>query len=78
MKCDRCGHEIHSGEDPLLTTVDEQLSGPNIAGAPTRMHCLWLCPACTARRRNTQRMLWGTLLLAVGAALVLVLCRTVL
>ena len=75
MKCDRCGEEIRSGEDPLFTTVDEQMRGPGVTGAPTRVHYLWLCPACTRRRRATQRFLWGTLLIAIGVGLVIAIIR---
>jgi hypothetical protein len=58
MRCTRCGAEYDdSSDNTLFTTVDEQLTNPGHLGAKTRTHPMFLCPACAASRRKTERLL---------------------
>lgn len=72
MRCNQCGREIRSGEDLLMTTVDdEQIHGESALGATTRMRPLVLCSACSARRSGTElRFLW--MIVAIVAGLLLI------
>jgi hypothetical protein len=70
MQYNQCGCEISSCEDPLLTTVDEQVDTPGLAGAKTRMYPLVLCPACAARRSAVERFFLWAFLLMIGGIVV--------
>jgi len=64
MRCDECGREILSGDDPLITIVDFEAAGFDRRSISQP---LVLCSACAARRQSTLRFfLWASMLLVGG------------
>lgn len=61
-----------------LTSVDEQIESPGLAGARTRTDYLTLCPRCLARRRKTERLFLGMFVGLLAALFVTALVTTLL
>jgi len=71
MRCQHCGREIRSGEDPLFTTTEHQVGPASVAGAQTRTYPLALCSACARRRNKTYRyVLWVIILIAAALTVI--------
>jgi len=70
MRCTNCHRQYSPGDDSLMTTVAEQIESASVVGARTRVRQVFLCPECTHARRKTERTFLWTLLLVIGAAVI--------